>query len=614
MAISLNHKYAPADRYKAVVEHRDGLLVVSAGPGTGKTYSLLRKIESLIEHGVDPSRIYYLTFVNSIVNAFKVDIGKPRDEGGLGVEAGELGIHISTLHSLAFKIVAAYADELDLPAHLEVIDLSPKTQSFLSQIFLKDLFQYSKSVGLIANKKEFYSLLKQLSGTWQKNDKTSGNCEKLEEIVNKFCHRYSVLSWDQLAILAIKAISENGLPKWLRGARHFLIDEYQDFNPAEQRLIELITEPCDSVIIVGDPDQSIYSSRSASPKGLTNLLARDNVQCVNFVFCRRCPKRVIAAANNMLRFMDPEGFSEKELQPFKDETGDLKILSFKSCKAEVKKIAEFIKALNTSDKSDTVILLPAKKAINNYVEKLKESGVNCEVRVTDLSREMLFAMLRLVIIPNQPFLNRVLLNSFESLNKKYRAYALSQYIDSDVEFVDALIRVSKVQKWQRRFIKLLDTFLCTREKIVSLNADSIIQGLAEINLTINESVITNLLASDDSLLPRERVENSFSLIETVPDDETEDNGRIEVLTMHSSKGLSKKFVIIPAFDEKLLPGSNSGERLAEMHRLVYVAITRAKNQVLITFPKTRARRDKLNYGARPKLSRYANILIPHAML
>jgi len=570
----------------------------------------LRKIESLIEFGVDPSQIYYLTFVNSIVDAFKLDVGKPKDEGGLGVEADELGIHISTLHSLAFKIVTVYAGELGLPAHLEVIDLSPKPQSILSQVFVGDLFQYSKSIGLVINRRDFNALLRRLLETWRKNDRPSGNCKKLEEVANKFCYRYSVLSWDQLALLAIKAISDNGLPKWLQGAQHFLIDEYQDFNPAEQRLIELITEPCDSVIIVGDPDQSIYSGRSASPEGLRNLLTRDDVEYVNFVYCRRCPKKVIAAANNILKFMDAEGYANKELKLFKDEDGDFTITSYKSCKSEIEQIAALLKTLDSSEKSDTIILLPAKKAIDYYVKKLKESGVDCKVRAADLSQEMLLAMLRLAILPNQPFLRRVLLSCFSSLEKKFRKYVLAIYVDGDMAFVDSLIQASQDQKWQQRFKDFLATFVSAGEKITSMKADSVIQGFADVMLTTNESVITNLLDSDDSLSVRERVANSLSLVETEPDEATDDTGQIEVMTMHSSKGLSKRLVIIPAFDEKLLPGDNSGERLAEMHRLVYVAVTRAKNRVVITFPKTRAKGDPLNYGARPNISSYANILIP----
>lgn len=611
MATSLNEKYELIDRFKAVVEHGDGLLVVSAGPGTGKTFSLLRKIESLIEIDVDPKQIYYLTFVNSIVDAFKSDIGKPKEAGGLGIDADDLGIHISTLHSLAFKIVKVYSNELGLPSHLELIELSPKTKSILSQIFIGDLFEYSKSIGLVVKKKVFDALLKQLTEGWRQNKQPSGDCKSLEKIVLKFCHRYSLCTWDQLALLAIKALCENGLPNWLQDAQHFLIDEYQDFNPAEQQLLALITEPSDAVIIVGDPDQSIYSGRSASPKGIIELLSKPETEYVNFVYCRRCPRKITEAANNVLRYMDPAGFSEKELQSFKDEEGDLTILHFKSCKAEVEHIAELLKTLDVSDYSDTIILLPAKKAIDYYVTRLVQLGVNCKARSADLSNELCFALLRLVIVQNHPFLYRVLLLSVPSLERKYKSHVLESYINGAKTFVESLSQVADDQNWQKRFKDLLSDFVGRIERINSMNVNSIFEALKEVNCEQSEDVITQLLASDENLAVKVRVEQALNSEEPESEQSGEGTNPIEVMTMHSSKGLSKGLVIVPAFDEKLLPGESSGERLAEMHRLVYVAVTRAKNQVVITFPKTRAKGDPLNYGARPKLSSYAGILIPH---
>lgn len=610
MATSLNDKHEPINRYKAVVEHGNGLLVVSAGPGTGKTFSLLRKIESLIEIDIDPKQIYYLTFVNSIVDAFKSDVGKPKDEGGLGIDADDLGIHISTLHSLALKIVTAYSDELGLPSHLEIIDLSPKPQNQLSQVLVGDLFEYSKSNNLVTKKKDFDKLLRQLTEDWRQNKQPSGDWKSLEEIVLKFCHRYSVCSWDQLALLAIKAISDNGLPKWLQGARHFLIDEYQDFNPAEQQLLALITEPSDSVIIVGDPDQSIYSGRSASPQGIIDLLSQTETQYVNFVYCRRCPKKVTEAANNLLRYMDPTGFSEKELHPFKDEDGDLAILSFKSCKAEVEQIAELLKTLDVSDYSRTIVLLPAKKAINYYVTKLTELGIDCKARAADLSNEICLALLRLVIIHNQPFLQRVLLSCFPSLERKYKNYVLAVYIDGEESFVETLKRVADDQHWQIRYKDLLSEYAGTGERLTSMNMALVGEALKDVDCEQSENVVTELLASDEDLSAKDRIKLALYSEELESEESVGDSVPIEVMTMHSSKGLSKELVIIPAFDEKLLPGGNTGERLSEMHRLVYVAVTRAKSQVVITFPRTRAKGDPLNYEPSPEISSYADILTP----
>lgn len=610
MAISLNKNYAPEERYRAVVEHGSGMLVVSAGPGTGKTFSLIRKIERLIDSGVDPSQIYYLTFVNSVVDAFKADISKSKAQGGLGIGADGLGIHISTLHSLAFKIVKAYSSELGLSPHLEVIDLSPKPQSILSQVFVSDLFEYSKKLKIVSNKISFNQLLFKLTETWRKNVQPTTDCAKLEEFTKLFCRKYSVCSWDQLVLLAIKALSKYGLPSWLQGAQHFMIDEYQDFNPAEQRFLELITEPSDSVIIVGDPDQSIYSGRSASPQGLIDLFNRDDVKCVNFVYCRRSSKKVLIAANNMLKFMDATGYTKRKLQPFRDEDGVFTVVQHKSCKTEIEYLSHILKSLNESTRPDVIIMLPTKKVAEYYLKKLKEKGVVCEAKMTDTSYELLLAVLRLVVLRNQSFLERVLLSQFPNLDRKYRNYVLFIFLNSNTVFTNIFDKASVDQNWKKPLKDSLSSYIGTIEKLVSGNVDSIIAGFADLNLKINKNVIISLLASDEDLSVMERIELSLMSDDQEPEETISTATSIEVITMHSSKGLSKKLVIIPAFDEKLLPGSNRGERLAEMHRLVYVAVTRAMDQVIITFPKTRARGDPLNYGARPKLSSYANILLP----
>lgn len=608
MAICLNNNYIPKERYRAVVEHGNGKFVVSAGPGTGKTFSLIRKIESLIDGGVDPSQIYYLTFVNSIVDAFKEDISKPKKQYGLGINADGLGINILTLHSLAFKIIKTYSAELELPSYLEIIDLSPKPQSISSQVFVDDLFQYSKGLGITDNKRSFNQLLYQLTEAWKTNVEPI-NCEKLEQAITLFFKKYSVCSWDQLVLLAIKVLSKNRIPRWLQNAQHFMIDEYQDFNPSEQRLLELITEPADSVIIVGDPDQSIYSGRSASPQGLINLLARDDVEYVNFTYCRRCPKKVIAAANNMLQFMHPAGCMDKKLQLFKDEDGDFTITQYKSCKEEVEKIADVLKGIDALHRSDVIVLVPTRKVAEYYTTKLCEAGIVCNTKITNVASDLLSVIMRLIILHNHPFLQRVVLSHFLNVERKYRNDALFMFVNGSNTFIDTLNQVAADQNWQKKLKDSLLSFTNVVTELISDDVDSIITGFSGLNLEINPGAITNFLANDEELSERERVESFLNSDDPEEQKSTNDVVSIKVMTMHSSKGLSKQLIIIPAFDQKLLPGDSKGERLAEKHRLMYVALTRAERQVVITFPETRAKGDPLNYGAKPKISSYADILL-----
>lgn len=608
MAELLNQQYEPTERHRAVVEHGDGLLVVVAGPGTGKTFSLLRKIESLIKIGVDPSQIYYLTFVNSIVDAFKEDVRKSKEQGGLGVDPVSLGIHVSTLHSLAFKIVSAYSDHLQLAAHQELVDLSPKPQSVLSQVFVDDLFDYAKTLNIVQNKKSFNTLLKQLGHAWRSNQSPTRDCGQLANAAQSLCARYEVCPWDLLVQHAIRAIQEQGLPTWLQNAQHFLIDEYQDFNPSEQRLLALITEPSNSVIIVGDPDQSIYSGRSASPKGLLDLLARDDAKSVNFVYCRRCPKRVLAAANNLLKHMDPAGYAKKELQPYRQEEGEFTIKPFMSCKAEIEDVAATVLALDEADRKDTVILLSQRKVAEYYATKLNDAGVLCTVKSLDTEAEFLEAVLRLVALHHHPFLERLLLLRFKDVERKYKSEVLQRFLSGEETFGDTLVQSSEENNWRSRVTSSLASLTDTVAGLASGESQQILSALQDLSLEVEEATISCILESDPKTSARVRVTSCLRLLDGDQDASGDSNAPLEIMTMHSAKGLSKQLVIIPAFEEKLLPGDSTGDRLEEIHRLVYVAITRAKGKVLITFPKSRARKDPLNYGSRPRLSRYAAIL------
>jgi superfamily I DNA/RNA helicase len=203
-----------------------------------------------------------------------------------------------------------------------------------------------------------------------------------------------------------------------------------------------------------------------------------------------------------------------------------------------------------------------------------------------------------------------LVSQFPILDRKYRKdirLILENYNDTLIKILN---KVANDNNWQKRQEESLSTVSNIVENFNSNNEDLIMTGLSKLDLKISPTVINSLLASDEDLSARERTKMALETDDNEEQESTDNDEPIEVMTMHSSKGLSKQLVIIPAFDEKLLPGDDEGERLAERHRLVYVAVTRAKEQVLITFPNTRAKGDPLNYAAKPKISSYADILLP----
>lgn len=587
MAQDLNDRYQPEDRWKAVVDHGDGKLVVNAGPGTGKTDSLLRKIEALLQRGVSPGSIYYLTFANSIVDAFRADIAKPRDQRGLGIAADELGIHVSTLHSLAFKVIKAHERKLKLPEHLELVDLAPRTEGPLDRLVIEDSFSLLHGA-TGCNKTLFNRHMRQLQIAWQEEVPSPEDLKPLEAAVSLLEGRYALLPYDRLVPIANGAITQFGLPRWLHDASHFLIDEFQDFNPAEQRHIQLISEPSDSVVVVGDVDQSIYSGRSASPEGLTTLL-RGDVTTVNFVLCRRCPKQVVTGANKILSLIDPASHAQRALVPHKATDGVLRLEIHKSCKAEVDELVKKLAAWEAAGEGEVIALFPDRKVLNAYRGELERRGVSCEARTSSESVERLRALLRLAILRSQPLLERFLITYFRRLEVRFAQDILPRL--SGLQLKDALVAASQDARWSKPVRSSYDEYLSALSELTSGNAGVVAAACTRLGHPVGEDAVAQALDASTTGNERTRVEQALATEDKPP----KPTFRLRLLTMHSSKGLSKGLIVMPGLEDKWIPGASLDKALLEKHRLFFVALTRAEREVHISFPKTRAPKDPLNY-------------------
>lgn len=604
MAINLNNNYEPEDRWQAVVDHGEGWLVVNAGPGTGKTFSLLRKLDALLKSGTAPSRIYYLTFANSIVDAFCADVEAPEEEGGLGLDPRDTGINVSTLHSLAFKTIATHARRLGLSEHLEMVTLSTRPKDYVSELVVGDLLSLRRLQGKIG-KREFGRQVDRLRKTWEQEDPVPDDLEGLMDLVRLLEDRYEILPWGRVMRIANDAIDEFGLPRWLRDAQHFLIDEFQDFNPAEQRHIDLIVEPSDSVVVVGDMDQSIYSGRSASPKGLRNLLGRDQVATVNFVLCRRCPSRVVEGANRILAMIDPDDYASRALAPYRDEQGVLEVVTFKSCKEEVDVLAAQIQSWG---EEGLILLFPTWPVLLQYQRELEGRGIRCHTSGSVAGGEDLEPLLKLAVTGKQPALERTLLARYGSLNRWYVRTVLPT-LDSLGSFDDALTAGIHSGELPRNVHAEYDEFKSTLEDLVSGVPERVHSALQRSDYELTLDAVRELLDESSGTPERERVTSALG---SYVGGGGAEQGGVQLSTMHSAKGLSRARVVMPGLEDKWMPGTADGERLKEYHRLFYVALTRATDTVIISWPRTRARGDRLNYtpdGTGRGLSRYGTRLL-----
>ena len=254
----LDVKYDVDHRSSAFEDHLRGLLVSLAGPGTGKTHSLLGRIAALAKRGTPFNTICYVTFINEIARAFESDY-----RGTLGGTAG--APRISTLHSFACRVLRNLGHQIGYSGALYFGDMA-SSSDIAARVFLEDLLPGVAQQGC-RTVPQLRKLIEQVEAAWRTQTLPTALPNPIPAILpaaQDLLRCYRLVDWDQAISLAESLLrGGGGLPDWIAKIGHYVVDEYQDFNAAEQALISLMTHGAESVVVVGDDDQSVYSGRSA---------------------------------------------------------------------------------------------------------------------------------------------------------------------------------------------------------------------------------------------------------------------------------------------------------------------------------------------------------------
>jgi len=421
---NLDHLYPEDQRQQAFVDHQSGTLVALAGPGTGKTYSLLLRIKELTENRhIDSATICYLTFIRDIARAFKDDLdlkypGKVKPQH----------VTVFTLHSLACRLIKSRGHRIQLDGYLHILNLCEKKDP-IAKAAVSDMRLSLPHGATIRTDKMMRQYLEFIKTERQK-DQPVGNLTGDNALVEGTYQAYSralkLLDWDEVIPLAIFLYSdEDGRPGWIKKYQHLLIDEYQDFNIAEQVFLRLISESVASCAVVGDDDQSIYSSRGASPNGIRELVQDPKANSISLVQCRRCHQQIVQSVNSFLSFMHANPRLLKVVKP----GGVVAIKSFKSAVAEADDLVERIRAIlsqvneNTPPDDRVVCLFPMHKVLQQYRKEFEERGLKCKCKDSSdsLNDKMWVRILgRLAFQRSQPFLERLVLDRFSDFKPKHK--------------------------------------------------------------------------------------------------------------------------------------------------------------------------------------------------
>ena len=598
---NLDANYDINHRGNAIANHQDGVLVCLAGPGTGKTHSFLQRVRALTtEQHMPAEKICYLTFIKEISKAFAADYEEDQEAG----RDEATGPRISTLHSFACHLIRnqGFRHGFDGPLYFTSV---ADRKDYRSKVFLTDLLPLVKR-GELRTVPRLRKVLEDTKKTWRDNidpESLAAPVPAALPLYLDLSHAYRLIDWDQAIPFAHTLFqSLHELPGWIACIEHFLVDEYQDFNRAEQAFIATLAATVKSMVIVGDDDQSLWSGRGGAPDGLRELYCSDDVDRVSLVRCYRCKSRILDAANTFLAAMRPD----PRLMLPKDDGGEVACHGFKSRKAEIAYLAEFLKGCIAAlpeeprPKDGIVCLFPNWKALNSYMDRLK-SEVPCYSRKSPLhpKRAWLERALELIYNPRQRFVERLLLEDFRDIKPRHKQAMVKLVLERDISPVEAMGILASTGELSEAAVSAARAFCDLCQVLSSQDAGLIADKLAE-RLAIEISELREQVYAFTQHLDQSTQEDAVNtLCDTLLPESAlppEDPRAVLFLTMHGSKGLTKMTVVMPGLEDAWLPGDAAENDMDEKKRLFYVALTRATDQVLITYPRTRPQRDPLNYG------------------
>lgn len=588
------------ERQKEAVAFTEGPLLILAGAGSGKTKVLTTKIAYLIkEKDIDPSNILAITFTNKAAKEMKervIDL--------VGIKA--YNIQISTFHSFGLKIIKENYNNLGLKKNFTILD-SDDSLSVIKKC-LKELNYDSTRYNPKMIKNKISSAKNELIDA---SNYKKISYDDIGEIISKVYLRYeeklksnNSVDFDDLLLLPIKLFKNNDniLKNYQEIYKYIFIDEYQDTNEAQYQLSKMISEKYRNICVVGDNDQSIYSWRGANYKNILNFEKDNkNTRIILLEQNYRSTQTILKAANcvikNNIERKDKVLWTENECG------NKIKYIRANDEKDEANKVVKEV--INLQSNGVCINKIAVLYRINSQSRAIEEALLtrNIPYKVVGAyafynRKEIkdLLAYLKLIYNQNDDVSLLRIINyprrkigekTIEDLSTKaiLENKSLFDAIDSgkELEFkkliLDIIKSVEKVSLTELIDIILDKTSIKEELKLEkTLEADIRLENLEEFKSITKSFEASNGIISLSDFL------DEISLVSDLDEKDNENIPKVNLMTIHSVKGLEFDYVFVVGIEENIFPHINSFENasgLEEERRLFYVAITRAKKELYL---------------------------------
>lgn len=627
---STSFQIMPRDDQKPVLDYKNGQMAISAVPGAGKTTILLVLIIKLLDKGVNPENIFVMTYMESAARNFRDRIKNIRQNNS------QLP-NISTIHGLALRILKENGnfERLGLSSDFEICDDTQRTRiireiSNKLKLKKKETEEFDRGISVFKiGCCEFNNSM----------DKKLENFKTFFEEYQNTLKEANLIDYDDMLISSVKLLEDNpDIREYYQDICEYIIeDEAQDSSSIQQRLINLLSAKHKNLIRCGDINQAITTTFSnADVEGFRKFIKESNNVSMNC--SQRCTKDVWTLANNLVKWADSQNetknaFFEIFMQPVEGRNpiseNALHSVIFEKPLEERNYILREIKSALKKDPKCTIgILLRSNYQVAQWINFINNSGLKSITRSESLEQKTIFrtifAVMQMIL---HPFDNNIIADNYEILAEmgfykqrlglEIRKYE-NPFIQINPDFIDD---INLGQFYWDLSYWLSFSYLAPEELAIKIGLHYFNSEIEKSNVYLISTLIKRLsLNYKDFATLIERLgelakKPSLSGFKFFSEEDESDKeflaGKVQIMTLHKSKGDEFDYVFIPEMSEKnltldfnqiKLKNSDFTENLKRLNpnykpksefdmkqelvsenlRLLYVAITRAKKYLYFT--------------------------------
>ena len=595
------------DKQREAASQIDGSILILAGAGSGKTRTITYRIAHMIENvGISPYSILAVTFTNKAAKEMR-----ERVEELVGDIAK--ACTISTFHSFGMRLLRMYGKEVGYNSSFTIYDTDD--QKRIVKAILKG--QNLSINGVKLTERDLVSMISKIKEQIKTLDEYSVMNKQIVEVYDKYNRALlesNAMDFSDILLNTYKLLQKPEiLEKVQNKYKYIMIDEYQDTNNLQYKIIDLIARKSSNLCVVGDENQSIYGFRGANILNILNFETNyNNAKIIKLEENYRSTTTILDAANELIK--NNKSSKDKKLWTQNGKGDLIKVLACDNARDEVSRIIEIIKENHQNGIAyrDMTILYRTNAQSRLFEEGFLRYNIPHKVfgGISFYSRaeiKDIIAYLSIIVNPQDELnLQRIINVPKRKVGEKGIEKIITYARENNLNLLEALSHIKEISGLtvvgKEKLLEMYDIIKELKDLSYTETASYIVQTLIDKikyidyikeNYSDAEARIENIDEFKNSILELENVVGELRLNEylenvsliSATDDLEEKSDYVKLMTIHNSKGLEFPIVFLVGFENEIFPGSRAmfeEKEMEEERRLCYVALTRAEKKLYLS--------------------------------